>query len=67
MPYPLDWLFRARPLESPWFDRGKEKSGVEWPFTRITLTASNDLSWDVHKLRSAAHDKLTIPSVGVKA
>jgi predicted ATP-binding protein involved in virulence len=56
-------------IRIPWISRTDlgEKSGVECPFTRITLTASNGLSWDVHKLRSAAHDKLTTPSVGVKA
>jgi hypothetical protein len=56
-------------IRIPWISQTDlgEKSGVECPFTRITLTASNGLSWDVHKLRSAAHDKLTAPSVAVKA
>jgi predicted ATP-binding protein involved in virulence len=55
-------------IRKPWFNRSDlgEKCGVERPYSRITLTGSNGLAWDVDTLRSGSLDTLPSPSIGVK-
>lgn len=55
-------------IRKPWLDRPDlgETCGVERPYSRITLTASQGFSWDVDRLRSKVLDKPPRPSIGCK-
>lgn len=54
-------------IRVPWKNKPewKEKRGVERPYSRVTVTCTNNLVWDVHKLRWAA-DRPGTPFVGVR-
>lgn len=54
-------------IRVPWKNKPewKEKRGVERPYSRVTVTCTNNLAWDVHKLRWAA-DRPVTPFVGVR-
>jgi predicted ATP-binding protein involved in virulence len=55
-------------IRVPWKDRPdvNEKKGVECPFARVTISAANNLTWDVTKYRWAGDKAKTPSSVGVK-
>lgn len=55
-------------LRRPWRDREdvKERRGVERPFMRVAITASEGVHWDVSRLRSV-QDRSELKSWGIKA
>ncbi|WAM25165.1 AAA family ATPase [Myxococcus sp. NMCA1] len=55
-------------IRVPWKDRPDvyEKKGVECPFARVTISAANNLTWDVTKHRWAGDKARTPSAIGIK-